>query len=104
MFTMDLLNEYNISSEYIDLSNRNLISVQGLEKFTNVKRLNLSGNLLTDYTFLHHLKNLTHLDLSFNQFKTIELNSPYIKSINLRGNCLSSIQFQIGRASCRERE
>ena len=93
MFTMDLLNEYNISSEYIDLSNRNLISVQGLEKFTNVKRLNLSGNLLTDYTFLHHLKNLTHLDLSFNQFKTIELNSPYIKSINLRGNCLSSIQF-----------
>lgn len=86
--------EFAESLETLDLSNLNLTSVKGLEHFTNVKELNLSENVLTDSSFLKDMDELEKVDLSYNQFETIEgLSSEYLTDLNVRGNRLTSIDF-----------
>lgn len=81
------------SIEVLDLSNRNLTSIEGLEYFANLKELNLSGNLLTDVSSLAELENLTSLDLSFNQISNLELASEWLEKLNLEANRLVKIDF-----------
>ncbi|AOV08758.1 CotH kinase family protein [Sporosarcina ureilytica] len=81
------------SIEVLDLSNKNLTSIQGLEAFTNLKELNLSGNLLTDARPLAELEYLTIVDLSFNQLSELELASEHIEKLDLEANRLVEIEF-----------
>lgn len=82
-----------LSIEKLNLSDRNLTSVKGLEHFKNLKELNLSNNNLTDSSFLEELNKLEELNLNYNQLKELKINSPKLKSLKLRGNRLDSIKF-----------
>ncbi|WP_139957642.1 T9SS type A sorting domain-containing protein [Flavicella sediminum] len=90
----------NITS--LDLSNKNIKSLQGLKSFTALKNLNCSNNLLdydTNYTIAQHIPTtqLESLDVSFNlltksfkaeyftSLKTLNCSNNQIETIILRG-------------------
>ncbi|MDA7699240.1 BspA family leucine-rich repeat surface protein, partial [Flavobacteriaceae bacterium] len=56
----------------LDLSNRQITDITGLEEFTNLTSLNLSGNSLTSLSILN-LNQLTTLDLSNNSLTSLDL-------------------------------
>ena len=56
----------------LDLSNRQITNITGLEEFTNLTSLNLSGNSLTSLSILN-LNQLTSLDLSNNSLTSLDL-------------------------------
>ena len=56
----------------LDLSNRQITNITGLEEFTNLTSLNLSGNSLTALSILN-LNQLTSLDLSNNSLTSLDL-------------------------------
>jgi len=56
----------------LDLSNRNLTKIDGLERLHNLESLKLSYNRLTNVDGLNKLKNLRGLDLSHNKITWID--------------------------------
>src|SRR5699024_8538602 len=50
-------------------------------------------NVLTDSSFLKELKQLEELNVSFNQFETIELSNQKLVKLNVQGNRLKEINF-----------
>lgn len=77
----------------LDLSNRNLTSLQGIEYFINLQELNLSGNALVDSRPLEKLQSLVTLNIGFNQFESIQFNHPNLEVLIVEENRLSSIDF-----------
>src|SRR5690625_3663164 len=84
--TTDLSTKFALSVEELDLSGLNLTSAKGIEHFKNLKKLNISHNILTDGSFLKGLKQLENLNASFNQFESVELSSSSLTKLNLEGN------------------
>ena len=77
--------EINAVTE-IDVSNMGISSLQGIELFTNLKKLKCSGNNLTALD-LTQLKNLTYLDCSDNQLTELDItqcpNLQTLKTLSL---------------------
>jgi uncharacterized repeat protein (TIGR01451 family) len=84
---------------YLDVSNSGLTSLEGIESFTNLKRLYCSGNSLAalDISSLLHL---TFLDCSNNALASLNLNEPvyeaneYAYYLNCSHNTLVSLDFK----------
>lgn len=89
----DISKQFALSIEALDLSNKNLTSIEGLEVFTNLKELNLSGNLLTDATPIAGLEHLVKLDVSFNQLSELTLASESLEQLDVEANQFSTIEF-----------
>ncbi|WP_301109040.1 CotH kinase family protein [Sporosarcina sp.] len=77
----------------LDLSNRQLVSIEGLENFVNLKELNLADNLITDASPIAKLEHLEKLDLRNNQLSGLDLTAAQLKSLRLDGNHIVSIEF-----------
>ncbi len=91
-----MIKKYVLADPYIerlDLSNRNLTSIQGIGQLQHLKELNLSGNLLTDVQELNALKELITLDLSFNLIRDISFEINKLEKLNVAGNQLTSLHF-----------
>lgn len=76
----------------LDLSRSGIITLEGLEAFSNLVSLNLSGNRITDVTPLSRLSGLKALDISQNQ---VQDASPLKKirslsTLDIRDNKLAS--------------
>lgn len=91
--TKNLSKKAILSVQQLNLANYQLTSVEGIEQFTNLKQLDLSGNLLTDSSFLDYLPHLENVNLSFNQFERVSFKSEQLKTIDLRGNLIESLDF-----------
>ena len=67
--------------------------IQELSHLTSLKKLDLSGNILTDLSALSNLSNLIHLDLSFNQISDIQVLSGFrkLEELDLGFNSISDI-------------
>lgn len=91
--TKNLSKQLLESIEVLDLSNKNLTSIQGLDALVNLQELNLSGNLLTDVAPLSGLKELTFVDLSFNQLSQLAFASEKIEKLNLEANRFTTVEF-----------
>ncbi|MDQ0720067.1 internalin A [Paenibacillus sp. W4I10] len=74
----------------VNLSNKGIKSLQGLEYAVNVTKLSLSGNQISDISPLSDSVNLTTLDLSGNQIEDIK---PLGKLTKLTDLSLSRNQF-----------
>jgi Leucine-rich repeat (LRR) protein len=57
--------------------------------FANLEILSLSGNQFSEFDFIPFPK-LKTLNLSFNQFKTFELNSPTLVELSIQNNALET--------------
>jgi Leucine-rich repeat (LRR) protein len=77
--------------EGMNLSNKNISNIKGLENAFNLKHLNLSGNQIKDISPLEKLTNLTNVDLMNNQIEDI---SPLITLNNLSSLTLSHNQIK----------
>ena len=70
----------------LDLSNRSISDFSGLEYFTNLEDLNLSGNSISEIPLVNYTK-LTTLNLSGNSFNQLDLsNNSQLSSLNISGN------------------
>ena len=70
----------------LDLSNKQITDLTGLENFTSLVDLNLSGNLLTQVSIVN-FKNLTTLNLSNNLFSVLDISfNEKINSLNASQN------------------
>ena len=70
----------------LDLSNKQITDLTGLENFTSLVDLNLSGNLLTQVPIVN-FKNLTTLNLSNNLFSVLDISfNEKINSLNASQN------------------
>lgn len=64
----------------LDLSNKNLSSIDGIEIFNNVSNLNLSYNNIKDITPITKLKNVSTINLSNNNIKDVSA----LSNLNLK--------------------
>lgn len=79
--------------ESLDLSDRHLTSLEGIEYLSNLRELNLSHNHIEDLSPLSKLRNLTSLDLSYNQLESIDsLQNPSLEHLSLEHNRLTDIR------------
>ena len=70
----------------LDLSNKQINDLTGLENFTSLVDLNLSGNLLTRVPIVN-FKNLTTLNLSDNLFSVLDISfNEKLNSLNASNN------------------
>ena len=70
----------------LDLSNRSISDFSGLEYFTNLEDLNLSGNSISEIPLVNYTK-LTNLNLSGNSFNQLDLsNNSHLSSLNISSN------------------
>jgi len=70
----------------LDLSNRSISDFSGLEYFTNLEDLNLSGNGISQIPLVNYTK-LTTLNLSGNSFNQLDFsNNSQLSSLNISGN------------------
>ncbi|MEA1993224.1 MAG: leucine-rich repeat domain-containing protein [Euryarchaeota archaeon] len=78
----------------LDLSNRGIESIEGLENCKNLYNLNLSNNNIKSITPLSTLKSLRVLDLSGNEITDISPLSPLtnLEFLYLGGNGISNIE------------
>jgi hypothetical protein len=60
------LNDFADSIEELDLSNNQIMKIEGLENLKNLKKLNLKNNYIKDIEGIEELKKLEKLDLSGN--------------------------------------
>lgn len=81
------------STTELNLSNRYLLSIEGLERFTNLEKLDVSNNLLTNINEISKLPNLIELDISFNQLENINLQNPLLQKVQAESNLLTSVEF-----------
>ena len=81
---VDFLSVLDITQ--LDLSNRSISDFSGLEYFTNLEDLNLSGNGISEIPLVNYTK-LTSLNLSGNSFNQLDLsNNSQLSSLNISGN------------------
>ncbi|MEN2495550.1 MAG: hypothetical protein MHMPM18_000158 [Marteilia pararefringens] len=70
--------------ESIDFSFNNLINIDALWKFKNLKILHLENNNIEKIENIGHLQSLEHLDLSFNNIREIECLDNQMNPVSLR--------------------
>jgi len=70
--TISKTNLQNVT--YLDLSDKNIVNISGIEKFTNLKELNLFKNKITDVTPLNNNATIEKLSLNSNELDNEELN------------------------------
>ncbi len=77
----------------VDLSNRNMSSLEGIEIFSNTYEINLSNNNITDITPVKNLTSLYSIDLSNNKIKNVSplANLSDLYHINLSNNNIKDI-------------
>lgn len=77
----------------LSCTNDGIDSLAGIEQFTALKTLDLSGNRISDVTPLRKLQSLEKLTLANNQIGSIWTMIPLsnLKTLNLRGNPVSDI-------------
>ena len=81
---IDFLSVLDITQ--LDLSNRSISDFSGLEYFTNLEDINLSGNSISEIPLVNYTK-LTTLNLSGNSFNQLDLsNNSQLSSLNISGN------------------
>lgn len=68
-------------------------SAKGVGYLTGLTSLNLSGNSLSDVSFISHFENLTSLDLSNNEIKSLDyiLDNRGMRTLDVSGNQISDI-------------
>lgn len=71
----------------LDAFDRSISSLAGLEKAVNLKRINLSGNWISDLTPLKSLSNLTSVDVSRN---LIQSGDAVVKALAEKGVAVNS--------------
>ena len=81
----------------LDITNKKIISISGLEKFTHLNKLKLEDKLISDITPLSSLTKLTYLNLGSNEISDItplssltELTELYLK--NNKINVIDSLR------------
>lgn len=79
--------------EKLDLSDKNISSLKGIEHAVNLKHLNLCRNEIRDASLLSKLVNLNTLELSENKIEDVSFLSDLVnlKSIGLDSNNISEI-------------
>ncbi|KAB1157992.1 T9SS type A sorting domain-containing protein [Flavobacterium luteum] len=115
---IDLNNDGSIQTsealmvEELDISNASIISLSGIENFTNLKRLNCNNNLITNLSLtafeLYELRcsnnkltelndissQTTELDVSYNNLNALKLpESVNYNYLDISGNNYTSIEF-----------
>ena len=77
----------------MDLSNKNISSIEGFEIFNDLYWIDLSNNKITDISSLSEMKTLTEIDLSNNKVKDITpLESiKELRALNLSGNNIKDV-------------
>ena len=77
--------------ESLDLSGRNLDSIEGLDVFINLKELNISDNILSSLEPLSELSTIERLDISGNSIDNFTpiLNLPNLKYVDLSSNTVN---------------
>lgn len=73
----------------LDLSNKNISNLSGIEHFSNIKNLDLSNNNIKDISMLSNLSNLIRLNASHNNIIDIRP----LKNLNLDEANLSNQEF-----------
>ncbi|SDJ22857.1 leucine-rich repeat domain-containing protein [Salimicrobium halophilum] len=81
------------SVKELDLSEKELSNLEGLEKFTNLEELDLSHNNLTDIAELDELRNLEKLFLQNNQISEVSplSSKPTLQVLSLSSNTITDI-------------
>lgn len=101
-----------LSVEELDISNASIISLNGIESFTNLKRLNCNNNLITTLSLnafelyelrcnnnkLTELNNIssqtTQLDVSYNNLNVLKLpESVNYNYLDISGNNYTNVEF-----------
>ncbi len=85
------IEELNSIKGILDLSNCNLISLEGMQNCTGVTHLYLANNSINDISPLLTLNNLLYLDASGNTLTYIYRIPPYLKYLDLSGNDIQDI-------------
>lgn len=77
----------------MDISNRNITSLEGMQYFHNIEYLNFKDNEIKDISQLNALSSLTSLDLSYNEIEDITpvTNLIYLSTLNLSNNQISNV-------------
>ena len=94
------LEKYNVKSEKIELTNKNLEEISCILEYKNVKELDLRWNKISDLKPLEKLEKLEVLKINFNQIEDITplLNLKNLKELWLHNNNIKDIRG-IGRLS-----
>ncbi len=85
---IEILNGKSEEIEELDLSNNDIINMEGLESFPNLKTLKLNNNQITKLRGIKNLNNLENLFLRGNRVSEIVgvENFTHLKHIDLSGN------------------
>ena len=85
---IEILNGKSEEIEELDLSNNEIINMEGLESFPSLKTLKLNNNQITKLKGIKNLKNLENLFLRNNRVSELvgTENFPHLKHIDLSGN------------------
>ena len=75
----------------LDLSNQNITQITGLEAFTNVTNINLSGNSITDISEFLLANTVTLASKSTNIQKRVAIAPSNLSSLNISRNLIESI-------------
>ena len=89
----EITKQFLSSLEELDLSDKNIKNLDGLEFAKNLTNLSLNNNKIKDTSILSHLTNLTNLELSNNRIEDLSFLSKLtkLKSINLDFNNIYTI-------------
>ncbi|WP_409023179.1 leucine-rich repeat domain-containing protein (plasmid) [Enterococcus faecium] len=79
--------------ETLDLTNKGIQNLSGLENCVNIKTLNLAKNKISDISSIANLKQLVNVDLSDNQLNDISVfkNSTSVETITVNNNNIANI-------------
>ena len=90
------------SLQQLDASNRNILSLVGLEGAKNLQRLVLAGNQIADVAPLHGLTGLKYLDLSRNPLSDLSaLARLSLESLSFDRSSVASLAFLEGAGDLR---
>ncbi|BDR54195.1 hypothetical protein KIMH_03060 [Bombiscardovia apis] len=77
---------------FLEASHAGITNVEGIQHFTNLEKLHLSSNQITDLSPVTGLPRLTTLNAVYNQITTTgPLNNPNLESLDLYQNQLTNI-------------
>ncbi len=93
--------ELNNLTGSIDLSNRNIRDINGLQSLTQVSSIYLNNNKIEDISVLTNLSNLLLLDVSDNDIAQLNTIPKNLKTLNLQNNNITNI-YILGK--CRNME
>ncbi|MEH7388361.1 leucine-rich repeat domain-containing protein, partial [Bacillus sp. JJ1521] len=72
----------------LDLSNKGISNLDGLEYFLNLERLNLSNNSISDFRLLMKLPKLKQVNIEGNPLEESEKTRGSSTMVNLKNRCL----------------